>query len=60
MESSKEKSSKTLERIAVNLQEKVGIRMNLKESLTGEIERIQFKGKRWLDERIKGLERKSI
>ena len=57
---SKEKIPETLEIIAAYIQEKVGIRMNLKQSLPGEIERIQFKGKRWLDERIKGLERKSI
>ena len=57
---STEKISETLGSLAANIQEKVGIRMNLKQSLPGEIERIQFKGKRWIDERIKGLERKSI
>ena len=55
-----EKKMETLKRIAVRVQEKVGIRMNVEESSPESIERIIFKGKRWIDERIEGLERKTI
>jgi len=57
---SKEKKRKWLESIAGRVQEKVGIRMNVEESSPESIERVQFKGKRWIDERIKGLERKTM
>ena len=49
-----------LEKMALRIQERVGIRMNLEEAAAGSIERIQFKGKRWIDERVKGLERRSM
>jgi len=32
----------------------------LRQALPEQIEKIQFKGKRWNDERIEGLERKTI
>lgn len=54
---SKDKLSKNL---AKEIQENVGIRMNVEECPAGSIQRIQFKGQRWTDERIKGLERKSF
>jgi phenylacetate-CoA ligase len=57
---SKKQKGKLLERIGARVQERVGIRMNVEESSPESIERIQFKGKRWIDERIKGLERKSM
>jgi phenylacetate-CoA ligase len=49
-----------LETIEKSVQEKVGIRMDVREASPETIERIQFKGKRWIDERIRGLERKTI
>jgi len=56
----KEQRKEALENIAGLVQEKVGIRMNVEEAPSGTIERVQFKGKRWIDERIKGLERKTM
>lgn len=52
--------TKAMESIANRIQQTVGIRMNIDEASSGSIQRVQFKGKRWTDERIKGLERKSI
>jgi phenylacetate-CoA ligase len=57
---STEKKRELSENLATRIQERVGIRINIDESPPEEIQRIQFKGQRWTDERIKGLERKSI
>ncbi|MBI5441986.1 MAG: AMP-binding protein [Deltaproteobacteria bacterium] len=55
-----EERTQTLRGIAAALQERVGIRMDVHEALADSIERVQFKGKRWVDERIQGLDRKSM
>ena len=57
---STEKKRELSENLATRIQERVGIRINIDEAPPEEIQRIQFKGQRWTDERIKGLERKSI
>ena len=57
---SAEKKRKISEKMVNRIQEKVGIRMNIEECPPEGIQRIEFKGKRWIDERIKGLERKSF
>ena len=46
--------------LAAALQERVGIRMEVREVLADSFDRVLFKGKRWMDERIKGLDRKRI
>lgn len=50
----------TLKALVNQIQERVGIRMDIREASPDSIERVQFKGKRWTDERIQGLERKSM
>ena len=57
---SRERKREISEQMALRVQGKVGIRMNIEECPPETIQRIQFKGKRWTDERIKGLERKSM
>lgn len=57
---SAEKKKKISEKVVNRIQEKVGIRMNIEECPPEGIEQIVFKGKRWIDERIEGLERKSF
>ncbi len=60
MDLPKERGKEVLDNMALRIQERVGIRMQLEEAPPGSIERVQFKGKRWTDERIRGLERKSM
>lgn len=55
-----EKKKELGKAIAVKMREKVGVSMDIEECPPGGIQQIQFKGKRWTDERIQGLERKSI
>ena len=55
-----ETKGKLLKTIPTKIQERVGIRMDIEECPPEGIQRIQFKGKRWVDERVKGLERKSF
>ena len=57
---SEEQKKQISAQLATKVQEKVGIRMNIEECPPEGIQRIQFKGKRWIDERIQGLERKTI
>ena len=54
-----ERKPELLKEIGFTVRERVGIRMNVEETPES-FQRIQFKGKRWTDERIKGLERKTI
>ena len=57
---SAESKKKAIEAVASGVQRRVGIRMEIAEATAESIQQIQFKGKRWLDERIKGLERKTM
>ena len=57
---SEEQKKQISAQLATTVQEKVGIRMNIEECPPEGIQRILFKGKRWIDERIQGLERKTI
>lgn len=54
------KKQELMKQIVFKVQEKVGIRMDIEECPPEGLQRIQFKGKRWIDERIKGLERKAF
>lgn len=54
------KKQELMKTVVKKVQDKVGIRMDVEECPPEGLQRIQFKGKRWIDERIKGLERKAF
>lgn len=55
-----EKRKKTIQVVTNGIQQRVGIRMEVREAVEESMQQILFKGKRWVDERIKGLERKTM
>lgn len=55
-----ERRKETIRAVTAGIQQRVGIRMDVKEAAEDSMQQIQFKGKRWVDERIKGLERKTM